>query len=281
MQRAGVAGFSLEKKEPSGQLVPFAPQLSKHKWAKLQRDAFWHLAKRGKVDQSYTMLCEEYKEGEEESPNGCNKNEFKTYGPCPKCTGKDCPTCEKSGNVPFTQTHTFEGTEMFHSYIDIHNPQTGELACRVVNVHMPSACDTSVDIVKNFVVLAIEKHAKDHVNVPLFFGGDSNVYYGGGNGLDGIQKLQKALKELDNPYTLCISRNTVRKRRSHSFFYNAQAAIKCKLQIQETMFIAFPSTLESGQGQVVPNEDLDQEIVEKRTVVGAFTGAAYGETKWE
>merc|ERR1711964_824816 len=156
--------------------------------------------------------------------------------------------------------------------------------CRIVNVHMSSGNDKAVKHLVKF----IEKH-KDH-DVPVFFGGDANVYYGGDNDATNIANLRTGLSGLTIPYTLVISKHIVRKRRPDIFFNNAQAAYKFEVQAQETMFFAYPTKLDDKVtiDTTVFDKDFawiknDPEAEEKMPskVVDAFAGAALAKQAWE
>merc|ERR1711964_537269 len=113
------------------------------------------------------------------------------------------------------------------------------------------------------------------VHVPVIFGGDSNVYYGGKKGLEKIKELQKDLKKKGLEYTLVIAKHLVRKYRPYNFFRNAQAAYKTEETTQETMFFAFPKDL-----KVEHTFDDALDGIEKKELVCAFAGADQTEEKW-
>merc|ERR1711964_971644 len=115
------------------------------------------------------------------------------------------------------------------------------------------------------------------VHVPVIFGGDSNVYYGGKKGLEKIKELQKDLKKKGLEYTLVIAKYLVRKFRPFNFFRNAQAAYKTEETKQETMFFAFPKDM-----KMKVDHKFDDVLDEKanKEIVCAFAGADHTEKTW-
>merc|ERR1711964_831406 len=119
----------------------------------------------------------------------------------------------------------------------------------------------------------------------VFFGGDSNVYYGGEDEMVKINELKDALEKEDVGYTLVIAKHIVRKVRPDIYFNNAQAAYKKETKQLETMFFAYPTKLEK---QMVPvygsGREGDALFDDKLTqappkVVDAFARAAHNATK--
>jgi len=97
-----------------------------------------------------------------------------------------------------------------------------------------------------------------------------------------IRSVQKSLKAIQ--YKLVIANHLVRKRRPHNFFLNAQAAYKTDETTQESMFFAFPCSIEENGGTVdhtfTEVKEEERELILKRSVC-SFAGAAHGEAKWK
>jgi len=310
MQYQNVSGFSLEKHKAArhdplqrlrefkssidmqlagSKFKAFEAVLDKNEWWEAQKDTLWSLATATAKDvQPYVFLSEAYKAGGLPSKNEVdptNQNEFETYGPCPKFP-KKCKSCRSNSGRHVLNTTCLPKNENcgpYHTYVDIKS-KTGPV-CRIVNVHMSSGNDKAVKHLVKF----IEKH-KDH-DVPVFFGGDANVYYGGDNDATNIANLRTGLSGLTIPYTLVIAKHIVRKRRPGIFFNNAQAAYKFEVQAQDTMFFAYPTSLKD---QVTINPEAfdrdfawikeGQPLAEQTMpskVVDAFAGAAYGKHFWK
>jgi len=226
-------------------------------WGKLQTETLWKLAnasvKDTKPDRSYAFLCEDYSLER-------GSSEFTTYGPCPniKCSRESsCPKCNGKNRFKFEDNAELHGTQQFdsdfnHTYLDLCNPK-GKPVCRVVNVHMPSKSPTPVDNLVNF----INTYKDNEDGIPVIFGGDSNVYYGGKKGLKQISDLQERLAKKGLEYTLVIAKHLVRKVRTPNFFLNAQAAYKNGGTTQETMFFAFPKDLKGGKVEHTFDDVLD------------------------
>jgi len=145
---------------------------------------------------------------------------------------------------------------------------------------MGSANDQCVTDLVNFI--QANKQIKEHPEVPVFFGGDANVQYYGGEGEkfeaeDKIKDLQSRLAEEGLEYTLAISNHVVRKRRPSNFFNNAQAGFKRDVFVQETMFFAFPT-----ERAATISHPFDDKLESRPTkVADAFAGADRSEEQWD